>query len=127
MIIGIGIDIADQTRIRHGITKFSTRFLQRIFTPEEIASCQKYRDPTEHYAGKFAVKEALMKAIGAGLRQHVTFRDIEVLNAESGAPYITLYGIAKQIAEQRGVTHSHVSLSHSANIATAVVVLERLT
>lgn len=127
MIIGIGIDIADQVRIREGINDFKDRFTQRLFTAEEIISCQKYRDPTEHYAGKFAVKEALMKAIGAGLKQHVTFQEIEVLNHDSGAPYITLYGTAKQIAEQLGVTQTHVSLSHSVGIAAAVVILERLS
>jgi holo-[acyl-carrier protein] synthase len=127
MIIGIGIDIADQIRIREGIEKYGDKFLQMLFTPSEIAICKRYRFPIEHYAGKFAVKEAMMKAIGTGLRQQVTFKGIEVLNYETGAPYVTTYGATAEIVEQLEVTHIHVSLSHTANIAAAVVVLEKLT
>jgi holo-[acyl-carrier protein] synthase len=126
MIIGIGIDIADQIRIREGINKYGERFVQRLFTAQEITQCTRYRFPYEHYAGKFAVKEAFMKAIGTGLTQQVTFRDIEVLNRDSGAPYVVTYGRAAEIVEQLGVTQIHVSLSHAANIAAAVVVLEKL-
>jgi len=124
MIIGLGIDIADQIRIHDGIKKYGDKFLQRIFTAQEIASCQRYQYPVEHYAGKFAVKEAFMKAIGTGLTQNVTFKDIEVLNRDSGAPYVTIYGAAAEIASGLGVSNVHVSLSHSAEIAAAVVVLE---
>ena len=127
MIIGIGIDIADQIRIREGIEKYGDKFLQTIFTESEIAICKRYRFPIEHYAGKFAVKEAMMKAIGTGLRQQVTFKDIEVLNHETGAPYITTHGATAKIVERLEATHIHVSLSHTANIAVAVVILEKLT
>lgn len=124
MIIGLGIDIADQTRIREGIARHADRFLQRLFTAQEIAYCQHYRDPTAHYAGRFAVKEAFMKAIGRTQQTPVFFLDIEVLNHDSGAPHIVPHRVAAELCLQKGVQQIHVTLSHSAGIAAAVVVLE---
>jgi holo-[acyl-carrier protein] synthase len=124
MIIGLGIDIVDQIRIRKGIEKHGESFINRLFTSKEIAYCQRYRDSTERYAGKFAVKEAFMKAIGTGLSQQVTFKDIEVLNKDSGAPYIITHGKTEQIVKQLNATKVHVSLSHVTEIAAAVVILE---
>jgi holo-[acyl-carrier protein] synthase len=124
MIIGLGIDIVDQIRIRKGIEKHGENFTNRLFTSKEITYCQKYADPIEHYAGKFAVKEAFMKAIGTGLTQQVTFKDIEVLNKDTGAPYIITHGKTQQIVKQLTVTKVHVSLSHVTEIAAAVVILE---
>lgn len=127
MIIGIGIDISEQERIRASIAQFGQQFVEKLFTTQEIAYCERYRDPTEHYAGKFAVKEAFMKAIGTGRRQQVTFKDIEVLNQSSGAPQIVLHGSTQTLTDVLGVTQIHVSVSHSANIAVAVVILEALS
>jgi len=124
MIVGIGIDIVAQQRIVNSIEEFGDKFLQRVFTAHEISACQRYREAIEHYAGKFAVKEAFMKAIGLGLRQ-VTFQEIEVLNRESGAPYVMTYSTADEIITQRGITDIHVSISHSADIAVGVVILEK--
>jgi holo-[acyl-carrier protein] synthase len=126
MIVGLGIDICEQARIRDSLTKLSTTFTQRIFTAPEIAYCERYRDPTEHYAARFAAKEAFMKAIGTGMQQGVTFKDIEVINHASGAPFLNLYGQAHQIAENLNVKHIHLSISHSAGIAVAVVILETI-
>jgi holo-[acyl-carrier protein] synthase len=124
MIIGLGIDIADQKRIEESIAQFGESFLQRILTKQEITACARYRFPIEHYAGKFAVKEALMKAIGTGLKQ-VTFQEIEVLNRDSGAPYLVTSGKAEQILRELGATQVHVSISHDAHLAVAVVVVEK--
>ncbi len=124
MIIGLGIDITDQKRIEESIAQFGESFLQRILTKQEIASCARYRFPVEHYAGKFAVKEALMKAMGTGLKQ-VTFQEIEVLNRDSGAPYLVTSGKAEQILHELGATQLHVSISHDAHLAVAVVVVEK--
>lgn len=124
MIIGIGIDISEQERIRASITQFGQQFVEKLFTTQEINYCERYRDPTEHYAGKFAVKEAFMKAIGTGRRQQVTFKDIEVLNQSSGAPRIILHGNTKVFTDNLGIMQIHVSVSHSADIAVAVVILE---
>lgn len=126
MIIGIGLDIADQTRIQQSIDRYGEQFLQRIFTEQEILLCQRYRFYAERYAGKFAAKEAFMKAIGTGLSQQITFQHIEVLNHPSGAPYIVTHDKAMEISKHLGVTHTHISLSHSANIAVAVVILEQI-
>jgi holo-[acyl-carrier protein] synthase len=126
MIIGLGIDITDQKRIEESIAQFGDSFLQRILTETEIAACARYRFPVEHYAGKFAVKEAFMKAIGTGLKQ-VTFHEIEVLNRESGAPYLVTSGKAQQFLKALEVTQVHVSISHDAHLAVAVVVVEKLT
>lgn len=126
MIIGIGLDIADQTRIQQSIDRYGEQFLQRIFTAQEILLCQRYRSYAERYAGKFAAKEAFMKAIGTGLSQQITFQHIEILNYPSGAPYIITRDKAAEISKHLGVTHTHISLSHTANIAVAVVILEQI-
>ncbi len=125
MIIGIGIDITDQSRIENSLTKHGDHFSHRLFTLQEIAICQRYRSPVERYAGKFAAKEALMKALGTGFAQQVTFKDIEVLNRDSGAPYITPHGQTAEIIKQLEVTQIHLSISHSAGVAVAVVILEK--
>lgn len=124
MIVGLGIDITDQKRIAASIEQFGESFLTRILTDKEMAACARYRFPVEHYAGKFAVKEAFMKALGTGLKQ-VTFQEIEVLNRESGAPYIVTSGKAQQLLKDFGTTRVHVSISHDADLAVAVVVIER--
>lgn len=125
MIIGVGIDLADQQRMQRALHRHGEKFLQRLFSEQEIVFCQRYRSPIEHYAGKFAVKEAFLKAIGMGLGQQVTFRQLEVLNRPSGAPFLTTHGRAAEVVMQLGVTHTHVSLSHSSHLAIAVVILER--
>lgn len=124
MLIGIGIDITDQNRIKESVDKYGIHFLRQILTEQEINACARYYFPVEHYAGKFAVKEAFMKAAGTGLRE-VAFEDIEVLNRDSGAPYIVTHGKATTIIIEKGVTQIHVSLSHDSHIAVAVVVLEK--
>ncbi len=126
MIIGIGIDLTDQLRIQQSLDQYGDKFLQHVFTTQEIAICQRYRiSAVEHYAGKFAVKEAFMKALGTGVSQQVTFKDIEVLNRDSGAPYLMTYGKTLEMVEALGVTQIHLTLSHTANLAVAVVILEK--
>jgi len=124
LLIGIGIDIADQSRFKSGLDKYGEGFLRQILTEQEIQACARYRFPIEHYVGKFAVKEAFMKAAGTGLRE-INFQEIEVLNRESGAPYLLTSGRAQTIVSERGITQIHVSLSHDGNMAVAVVVLEK--
>jgi holo-[acyl-carrier protein] synthase len=123
MIIGMGIDIADQTRFQRSLDRQGERIIQRIFTENEIVICQRYRKNVEHFAGKFAVKEAFMKAIGKETAK-IEFKEIEVLNQENGAPYILTHGKAKEAVEKLGITKIHISISHDANIAAAVVILE---
>lgn len=122
MIIGIGVDIIEVAKIARHIER--EHYLCKIFTPSEVAGCEARVDTAECFAGKFAVKEAFMKAIGSGIRQGVWFIQIEVLNRTTGQPYARASGQAKKVLEILGVTRIHVSLSHSAGMAIGCVVLE---
>ena len=122
MILGIGIDITDIKEIEESIQ--SEAFQRRVFTPAEIKSVERYKNKAEHLAGKFAVKEAFMKAIGAGLRQEVWFTQIEVLNDESGKPQVKVSGETEKRLGESGAKQIHVSISHSGGLAVAVVILE---
>src|SRR3990172_9250612 len=86
MIVGIGADIAEVQRVREAIERHGERFLQRVFTAQEIGYCRRYRNVYERFAARFAAKEAAMKALGTGWRRGITWRDIEVTNAASGQP-----------------------------------------
>jgi len=122
MIQGIGIDIVEIKEIEESIQ--NDAFQQKVFTPAEINAVERYRNKAEHLAGKFAVKESFMKAIGAGLRQEVWFTQIEVLNDESGKPQVQVNGEAGKRLEELGAKQIHVSISHSGGLAVAVVILE---
>jgi holo-[acyl-carrier protein] synthase len=123
MIVGIGLDLVDVSRMAEQLA--GEAFQRRAFTPAEIAACAAARHPPEHFAGKFAAKEALMKALGAGLRQGLRPGEIEVLADEAGAPHVRASGEARQRLEALGVSEIHVSITHTAGLAAAVVVLER--
>jgi holo-[acyl-carrier protein] synthase len=125
MIVGIGLDIAEYAKLERSIAEGS--FLTTVFTPAEIEAVSHYkRNQLDHYAGKFAVKEAFMKAIGAGIQQGVWFKHIEVLNRETGAPYVVLYEEARAIVERLALSNMHITISHSAGIAVGLVILEKL-
>lgn len=123
MIIGIGIDIVDINRLEESFQQ--PGFQARVFSAAELDGVRQYRSKTEHLAGKFAAKEAFMKAIGAGLRQDVWFTQIEVLNTEAGKPYIQASGEAGKRLAEFGAVQTHLSISHSAGVAVAVVIIER--
>lgn len=122
MILGIGIDLTEIKEIEESIQ--SEAFVRRVFTPAEMQAVERYRNKAEHLAGKFAVKEAFMKAIGAGIRQEVWFTQVEVLNDESGKPQVQVRGEAEKRLETLGAKQIHVSISHSGGMAVAVVILE---
>ena|SRR5258708_34896468 len=122
MILGVGLDIQEIAKI--AVSTQTAAFVKKVFTQSEVALCTSVLKPEDHFAGKFAAKEAFMKAIGAGIRQGIWFTDIEILNRETGAPYIQLYREAEHVATNLGVRLTHVSISHSAGIAAAVVILE---
>lgn len=124
MIVGAGIDLVETGRIRRAIARFGRRFLERVFTPGEIAHAQRKRDPAEHLAARFAAKEAAMKALGTGLRRGVRWRDFEVANLPSGRPTLTLHGRAREIAASLGVRHIALSLTDTRDAAMALVVFE---
>ncbi len=124
MIIGMGVDIAEVERVRGAIERHGETFLRRIYTPEERAYCEKFRNKYERYAGRFAVKEAAMKALGTGWRRGIRWTDIEVTRQKGGRPSLELRGAARQIAEELGVKHIAVSITHTANQAFAQVIFE---
>jgi len=124
MILGTGVDLAEVPRIRSSVERYGQRFVQRIFTPLEIAYVEGKANRFERYAARFAAKEAGMKAIGTGWKRGVLWRDFEVSNLPSGAPTLRLHGVAAQIAEKMGVRRIALSLTHTAELAMAHVILE---
>ncbi len=117
-----GIDIIEISRVRQVLERYGKRFLERVYTPGEIAYC---RERAPNLAARFAAKEATMKALGTGVRG-VGWKDIEVVRAESGAPSIKLHGRCKQRAQRLGVQEIAISLSHSREYAVASVVVRCL-
>jgi holo-[acyl-carrier protein] synthase len=124
MIVGTGVDLAEVPRIRASIERFGDRFVQRIFTPAEIAYVERKANRYERYAARFAAKEAGMKAIGTGWRRGVTWRDFEVANLPSGKPTLRLHGVAAEFAAKLGVKNVSLSLTHTAELGMAHVILE---
>jgi holo-[acyl-carrier protein] synthase len=123
-IIGVGIDIVEVKRIESAVQKRKD-FLKRIYTAEEIRTNPSGEFRYQELAGRFAAKEAFFKAIKSGWRRGVTFSDVIVLNEPSGAPYIVLTGRAKEIAESLGVNSIFVSISHTDDMATGIVIIAR--
>jgi holo-[acyl-carrier protein] synthase len=124
LIVGLGLDIAEIDRIEAAITRHGAAFLERLFTPEEVAYCESHKNRYERYAARFAVKEAAMKALGTGWRHGVRWRDIEVTRERSGRPGLRLEGVAREFADRLGVKHISVSITHSGNLALAQVIFE---
>lgn len=126
MIVGIGVDIADIERFRRITFERGDRFIHRVFTPREIDYCWRCAHPEERFAARFAAKEAMFKALRIGWQKGLTFQDVEVVNDPLGAPAVVLHGRAALLAREQGVTHVHLSLSHTSAYAVAQVVAERL-
>jgi holo-[acyl-carrier protein] synthase len=123
MIAGIGIDLVEVDKIARSID--SETYLRKVFTEAEIEECRSVSNAGERFAGKFAAKEAFMKAVGRGIRQGVWFTQIEVLNEASGAPYVRVMGEVEASLTQSGVKNIHVSVTHTKSTAAAVVILEQ--
>ena len=123
-IIGIGVDMVEVSRIKDAVNK-QKNFLQRVFSENEIRLSDRGKFRFEELAGRFAVKEATFKAIKTGWRHGVTFKDITVLNEPSGAPYINLSGRTQEIAKSLGVENVFVSISHTKDLAIALVILTK--
>jgi len=116
-----GVDITEIPRIKRVLDRYGQRFLNRVFTPDEIAYC---RGRAPNLAGRFAAKEAAMKALGTGVRG-VSWKDIEVIRADSGAPSLRLHGRAEKRAERLQMSEMSLSISHSREYAVAVVGAQR--
>ncbi len=124
MIIGIGIDFEEVDRVRDAIDRHGKRFIERVFTPREIAFVEERANRMERYAVRFAAKEAAMKALGTGWSCGVSWLDCEIVNDDDGRPHLHLHGKAAAIAENRGCKRRWVSLSHTRLGVVAQVVLE---
>ena len=119
-VVGLGVDLCDVVRMRIVLGR-TPGFADRTFTAAEQAYCRRAKDPSERFAARFAAKEAVLKALGAGLGA-CPFTDIEVARARSGAPSVTLHGAAAELAAERGVRAWHISLTHTKTMAEAVVI-----
>ncbi|HXS93291.1 MAG TPA: holo-[acyl-carrier-protein] synthase [Candidatus Limnocylindrales bacterium] len=124
MIVGTGVDLAEVSRIRLSIERFGARFVERIYTPGEIAYVERKANRFERYAARFAAKEAGMKAIGTGWKRGVTWHDFEVANLPSGKPTLRLTGVAAEVAGTLKVRNVALSLTHTAEYGMAHVILE---
>jgi holo-[acyl-carrier protein] synthase len=124
MIVGMGIDVAEVKRIRAVIESQKERFLRRVYTLDEVAYCEQFKNKYERYAGRFAAKEAAMKALGTGWSRGVRWVDVEVVRQRSGRPTIALKGEAKKIADALGIKNISVSISHTTEQAIAQVIFE---
>jgi len=124
MIIGTGIDIAETKRIEQSFERYGDRFKNRIYTPDEVAYCERFKNKAERYAARFAAKEAVFKALGTGWRAGVRWLDVEITHLPSGKPELALRGRAQEIARELRVAHAAVSLSHADHYVVAHVVFE---
>jgi holo-[acyl-carrier protein] synthase len=125
MIVGTGIDIVEVARLARFQERHGERGLRRLFTPGELDYCLALARPAPSLAARFAAKEALFKALGTGVGPAGRWTDAEVLRAPNGRPTLRLHGPAARFAEAEGVRHVHLSLSHTAELAIASVILER--
>jgi holo-[acyl-carrier protein] synthase len=125
VIISIGIDIIEVRRVREVMTR-TPRFVERVFTPMERAYCDgRGAVAAEHYAARFAAKEAVLKALQTGWTGGIAWQDIEVAQRATGAPFLQFHGRVRQLYEQSGATANHLSISHTTEHAIAEVILER--
>lgn len=123
MIFGIGTDICDCARMENAI-KRSEGFKNKVFTPSEQSYCERNAICFQHYAARFAAKEALLKAFGTGLRGEMSLTEIEIYNDELEKPCIRVSGGVKKFCDAHGITAIHLSLSHEKSYAVAFVVTE---
>ena len=125
MILGVGIDIIEVARVQASHKRFGERFLNRLLHADEIAYCLSHKNPAPFIAARFAAKEAISKAFGAGIGAQLGWRDMEIGRKESGEPFVILHGKGKKLFKSRRAKRLLVSLSHTANYAAATAVLER--
>ena len=124
MLVGTGVDIAETSRIEEALSKHGERFAKRIYTPGEIAYCERFKNKAERYAARFAAKEAAFKALGTGWSEGIRWLDVEVIHLPNGKPELVLSGHALEVARQLGVTRTSVSISHSDRYVVAQVIME---
>jgi len=126
LIYGIGTDIIEVSRIQK-VMEQDIGFREKIFSGDEIRYCESKRNKYQHYAARFAAKEAWMKAFGTGWRDGIRFIEIEVVHDSLGKPMIRLGGRARELADQAGAGEIHLTLSHIREVANAMVIVEKMT
>lgn len=128
MIFGIGIDTIEVPRIERTISEYGEQFLNRIFSDDEISYCQSRRFSAEHFAARFAAKEAFAKAIGTGIRRGFIWKEVEVGKEYSGKPVIVIHGsmIRKVINIVNSEYRVQVSLTHTKEVVEAIVIIEKV-
>lgn len=125
MIISIGIDIIEVRRIRE-VLRRTPRFAERVFTDAERSYCEsRGASAAQHYAARFAAKEATLKALQTGWRGGIGWHDVEIAARASGAPYLILHGLVGELFAESGASVAHLSISHTAEHALAEVLLEK--
>jgi holo-[acyl-carrier protein] synthase len=124
MILGIGIDIIEVSRIQASYERFGDRFLKRILHPNEISYCLSHKAPGPFLAARFAAKEAISKSFGTGIGAQLGWQDMEVGKKESGEPFVILHGPGQELLKARNARAILISLSHTQAHAAAVAVLE---
>ncbi len=123
-IKGIGTDIIECDRIARMVEHHGEHFTQRVFTEHEIAYCSDRKNSAQHFAGRWAAKEAVLKALGTGWIAGITWTDVEVVNELGGKPVVRLHGGAAKIAEEHGISEMLISISHCKSHAMASAVAQ---
>ncbi len=118
-VVGIGTDIVECLRIAQMIERHGELFISRVYTDHEIEYCQSRKQSTQHFAGRWAAKEAVLKALGTGWRSGISWRDVEIRNDTSGKPTVALRGGARDVVEELRITKMLISISHCRSHATA--------
>lgn len=121
-IIGIGTDITECLRIARMIERHGELFICRVYTDEEIKYCQARKQATQHFTGRWAAKEAILKALGTGWRKGISWRDIEIRNTPEGKPVVAVRGGVKDVVEMIGIADILVTISHCRSHATATAI-----
>lgn len=124
LIVGLGVDIAEVGRMKTAIERHGETFLRRVYTAREQEYCERFKNKYERYAGRFAAKEAAMKALGTGWSRGVRWVDVEVVREKGGRPTMKLAGEAAKVAERMGVKNIALSITHTAEQAFAQVIFE---
>ncbi|TAN37673.1 MAG: holo-[acyl-carrier-protein] synthase [Verrucomicrobia bacterium] len=122
-VLGLGVDLTENARMRATLKRWNGQFKSRVFRPAEQRYCDACSQPWRHYAGRFAVKEAISKAFGTGIGEALGWLDIEVVRGAAGAPTVKLHDAGARLARRRGVQRILISLSHTRHYAVAQALL----
>ena len=122
LVVGVGVDLCEIPRVARALDRHGTRFVEKLFRPGEVRRSPESPAYAEHIAGLFAAKEAAMKALGTGMRG-VAFRELAIVRASGGPPRLALFGRALDCGARLGVAGAHVTITHTRELAAAVVVL----